>query len=347
MIIAMNTFLATTQAGLGEILRDEIQHRWDVAPEATSIRVVRNGAAVEFKLDRDNPAPLDLRVSEDLFRVLSSFDLVGSQADLQKLGRVSLKIPGNIGGRRLRVVVQANDAPQWRSYRRLDIQNALERAVAIRSPYRVVPESGDAELWAHQIDRRLYLSLRLSTIAGRQRDYRQGELPASLRPAVAAALVRLSDPQPGDVFLDPMCGSGTILLERALFGRYQHLLGGDISQAAVTATKANFGKRHQPWKVERWDATKLTLPDGSVDAIATNPPWGKQIGSSAQNNTLYPRFIGEAARVLRCGGRLAILTSETKLMDRAVQGLELKQVKLMGGVKVLGLAASIYVYKKN
>jgi tRNA (guanine6-N2)-methyltransferase len=79
-------------------------------------------------------------------------------------------------------------------------------------------------------------------------------LPASLRPTVAAAMVLLSDPRPDDVFLDSMCGGGTLLIERAQFGRYGLLLGGDIEPRALEASRRNIGPRYRPIQIHHWDA---------------------------------------------------------------------------------------------
>lgn len=52
-----------------------------------------------------------------------------------------------------------------------------------------------------------------------KRGYREYGNDAPLRETIAAALVLLSKWKPGRPFLDPMCGSGTIVIEAALIGR--------------------------------------------------------------------------------------------------------------------------------
>src|SRR5437588_40852 len=58
--------------------------------------------------------------------------------------------------------------------------------------------------------------LRLSDKTMRHRTYKGEHLPASLRPTVAAAMVRLAEARAGQVVLDPTCGAGTILAEQFL-----------------------------------------------------------------------------------------------------------------------------------
>jgi tRNA (guanine6-N2)-methyltransferase len=169
-----------------------------------------------------------------------------------------------------------------------------------------------------------------------------------LRPTVAAALVWLTRLRDADVFLDPMCGSGTILLERAVAGRYQQLVGGDSDPAAVAAALANFGPRHQPRRIERWDARALPLADDSVTAIACNLPWGRQVGEKAAMPALYAAVLPEWARVLASGGRMVLLTSEWDVLKtelRARPELELEQT--VANVEILGRRADIFVLTKH
>ena len=51
-----------------------------------------------------------------------------------------------------------------------------------------------------------------------KRGYRKTANEAPLRETLAAAMVKISRYRRGDIFLDPMCGSGTIAIEAALLG---------------------------------------------------------------------------------------------------------------------------------
>jgi 23S rRNA G2445 N2-methylase RlmL len=197
------------------------------------------------------------------------------------------------------------------------------------------------------------LAVRLSDHRMRHRTYKREHLPASLRPTLAAAMVFLSRPRPGDRFCDPMCGAGTILAERALAGSYRQLLGGDIDPLAVQASMANLA----PWRrrtlaagggcgLHLWDARALGLRSGSLDVIASNLPFGEQIGSHQENPALYRQFLAEAGRVLRPGGRAVLLSSEKELMRKLVhddRALHMERQVLVG---VLGQAARIYVLRR-
>jgi tRNA (guanine6-N2)-methyltransferase len=306
---------------------------------------------------------LELRTVEDVFVELGRHKLSGQLADVKALPqapvwgkplREALAVWSRVTGRPLvkrqqfRVVVQADDV-QWRQYRRQELMLAAERAMlAAGASWRLNRDETPLEVWLQQVGRELVVSVRLSDNTRRQRGGRAVEREAALRPTVAAALVWLTRLRDADVFLDPMCGSGTILLERAVAGRYQQLVGGDSDPAAVAAALANFGPRHQPRRIERWDARALPLADDSVTAIACNLPWGRQVGEKAAMPALYAAVLPEWARVLASGGRMVLLTSEWDVLKtelRARPELELEQT--VANVEILGRRADIFVLTKH
>ena len=115
----------------------------------------------------------------------------------------------------------------------------MERALLDRGWY-LAKGSAALDIWAEVHGDDGYISVKLSSNDMAQRPYKRAHIPASLKPTIAYSMVRLSRPHPDDVFLDPMCGAGTILLERAFVGRYRYLIGGDISTEALRATATKF-----------------------------------------------------------------------------------------------------------
>ena len=149
-------------------------------------------------------------------------------------------------------------------------------------------------------------ALRLSDATMRHRRYKTEHIAASLRPSVAAAMGWLTEPQADDVFLDPMCGAGTLLIERGVIARHRLLLGVDHGAEVLAAASANIGPRHKPRQLFRADARRLPLRSGSVTKIATNLPFGKRVGTHRDNVPLYREAIREMHRVLAPGGRMVL-----------------------------------------
>jgi tRNA (guanine6-N2)-methyltransferase len=203
------------------------------------------------------------------------------------------------------------------AFRRSDIGRAVAGGIADRFPdWLEVEDDAQFEVWVSLIEDRLIVGIRLSDAELRNRTYRVTNLPGALKPTVAYLMATLSGPQPDDVVLDPMCGAGTLLIERAHAGRYRRLLGGDIVGAAVTAAADNVGPRYQPLGLARWDARRLPLPDASVSVVLANLPFGKQFGTPEQNQSLYPALLDEWLRLLQPSGRLVLLTPENALLRR-------------------------------
>jgi tRNA (guanine6-N2)-methyltransferase len=324
---------------------------------------VRSADILTVSYDGEPARLLAVRTAEDVFAVLARIKLTGQVSDMRGLagspawmaslrGAVAdwSRVTGKPVVKRqiFRVVAQAEDAA-WRHYRRNELMLAAERGVmSAQTSWRLNRDEAPLEIWLQQAGHELLVSLRLSSAEMRQHGGRTIERAAALRPSVGAAMIRLTEPADDDVFLDPMCGTGTILLERAVAGRYELLLGGDIDQAAVDATLANFGPRHQPRQIERLDATDLPFRPGSVSAIATNLPWGRQISEQAALPKLYGAFLSEAGRVLVPGGRMVLLTSEWDMLKRELaEHPEFERRRTLSNVTILGRRADIFVLVKS
>jgi tRNA (guanine6-N2)-methyltransferase len=305
------------------------------------------------------PEPLrHLRTIEDLFVVVAYRS--GLVSDAAALDRIAATVrdapyiaqalttrarlmPGVRSGYRLRYRVIARMAGQHQ-FRRVDLARAVTRGIDEREDHswRFSPDDADVEFWVTLLDDELILAIRLTDERMRHREYKVAQLPGSLRPSVAAALAWLSQPGPDDLVLDPLCGAGTILIERAHLGRYRLLIGCDHDAAALAAARENVGPRYKPLELHPWDAAAIPLPDHSVSTIITNLPWGNRHGSHVENRRLYPRLFHEFQRLIQPGGRLVILTGETRLMSE-LSSRELFRPDKILQVSILGANAAVYV----
>lgn len=184
----------------------------------------------------------------------------------------------------------------------------------------------------------------------RHRTYKMEHQPASLRPTVAAAMVRLAEIKPEQVVLDPMCGAGTILAEVLEWSRHyqvrpSQVVGGDIEKAALRAAGPNLRKLGQA-SLSRWDARALPLADQSVDRIVCNPPFGKQLSRPEAIGPLYRDALREWDRVLRPGGRAVLLVSETGALRAATDAVAWRFIRHLR-VRVLGQPAFMSIWRKD
>lgn len=158
--------------------------------------------------------------------------------------------------------------------------------------------------------------LRLTPRPLSARAWRTERYEGGLNATIAAAIVQATDPQPSDRFVDLMCGSGTLLIERLMAGPAQQVVGYDVDPAAIAITKTHLRNAAiRGAKVELRNED-VRAAQGEFDQAVVNLPWGTSVGSHEENATLYPDVLATAARL---APRLFVLTHELKLFDSAVQ----------------------------
>jgi tRNA (guanine6-N2)-methyltransferase len=144
------------------------------------------------------------------------------------------------------------------------------------------------------------------------RSYRVCDRPGGLNASLAAALLLLAAPAPGAHIVDPFSGSGTLAIEGARADPHARVDAFDLEPEACACAARNVAAAGVGARVQLrvGDARDLPLPDAGVDLMLANPPWGDTHGDRALVEALYPAFLTEAARVLRPGGRLALVTQQ-------------------------------------
>jgi tRNA (guanine10-N2)-dimethyltransferase len=124
--------------------------------------------------------------------------------------------------------------------------------------------------------------------------------PGSMDPQLARALANVAGARPGATVLDPMCGTGGILVEAGLVGA--DALGMDVQPKMVAGARENLAAELDGgWGVVRGDARELPVADGSVDAVVFDAPYGRQSKIEGDINDLLSAALAEARRVTsRC-----------------------------------------------
>jgi 23S rRNA G2445 N2-methylase RlmL len=354
------TYLLHCVPGLEWVVEDEMRRRglrarvaktFSGLDERTSLLVVDSQAAPSELLR--------LRTVEDVF-VLAAFlpKLAPERRELETIRHGVASDPRlEAAAAAVQRTRPARGRPSWRvvsrmsgrhEFRRADSQRVVEEGLAKRlKGWRMVADNAQVEFWSHLLSNAFLLGARISDARMRHRTYLDASRRASLKPTLAAAMALLSQPRGDDVFLDPMCGSGTLLIERAEAGRYAQLLGGDLDAAAVAATQENIGSRYKPIEIAQWDATRLPLSDGLVSALACNLPFGKQVGTAEGNRTLYPALLSEFMRVVRPGGRIVLLSSDSRLLQGSVAKEKGIVIRRVFPVIVRGVTARIFQLERS
>jgi len=184
-----------------------------------------------------------------------------------------------------------------------------------------------------------------------QRGFRKSSVEAPIRENLAAGILALSGWKPGDPLLDPMCGSGTFLIEAAMialnkapglkrnFGfehwkdfdsvlfeniksEYQaqikplvfsHIYGSDEDLRAIRVTKGNLEEAGLKVAVElsRKSFNDIIAP-AKEGILITNPPYGVRIGEDEDLAEAYPLWASTMKQKLS-GWRTYFLTSDLRM----------------------------------
>lgn len=121
--------------------------------------------------------------------------------------------------------------------------------------------------------------------------------PGSMDPLEARAVANLAGARPGVTVLDPMCGTGGVLVEAGLVGA--RVLGFDVQTKMARGARENLAHYlDDDVEVGRADATRLPILDGSVDAAVFDVPYGRQSTVEGESTeTLVQGALREAMRV--------------------------------------------------
>jgi tRNA G10 N-methylase Trm11 len=184
-----------------------------------------------------------------------------------------------------------------------------------------------------------------------QRDRQSGILP----PKIARMMINLAKMQQHDAFLDPFCGSGTVLQEAIYLG-YTNVTGTDVSGKAVKDSTINIdwlfkNLRHldrdaHHVRIQTADVLQLSkaINPSTIDAIVTEPFLGPTLRRSPTkgqvDNTfatlrhLYLQAFREFAKVMKKDGRVVMIFPAFFVGREIIYFDILKDANLKGFVQI-------------
>lgn len=231
----------------------------------------------------------------------------------------------------------------------MDIARVVGSVVQALDPSPPVSlDDPDVVLYAELVGYEFRLAVDLTPFVNlRDRGYRVYVHPSSLNPVVARALCKLARVDDGSTFVDPMCGSGTIVIEGLLEAPYAEGFGFDVKIEHVAGARANAAAARVHAEFGVADARTLAnLLRGGIDAVITNPPYGIRERAVGGLREVYEKLFEGARSVLEEGGRLVLLSPLKRLVERTA----LKLNWLPDSVRQLdmgGLTTFVYVFVKR
>ena len=316
-------FFATCPRGLEALLADEL-----LAQHALKIDVTDGGVSFEGNLDTMYRVNLHSRIAT---RIMSRVGQ-GSYASEEDIYKATFKLnwPSWFKvNQTIRVKVTGVKCPlkslDFVTLRIKDAvcdrfreEGALRPSVSVRDP--------DVRIHAYLTQDQYQLYLDTSGAPLYQRGFRDVSVIAPLRENLAAGILMLTGWKPPAPFLDPMCGSGTFLIEAAMmavnqppgmkrtFGfqkltsfdeslwkkieneatnkmkpiEFLDIYGSDMDLRAVRVARHNLkvAGLEEVAKVMQSDFVKLEPPT-SEGVLVTNPPYGQRIGEDEDLKEVY------------------------------------------------------------
>ena len=182
-----------------------------------------------------------------------------------------------------------------------------------------------------------------------KRGHKQAMGKAPMRETMAAVFLRACGYDGNEPVLDPMCGSGTFLIEAAEISRnlmagrsrgfafekltsydagavqkikgawqtrasIQHFYGSDRNVNVIGFANANAKRAgvEEYCDFKPIPLTKVKRPDGPAGLVIVNPPYGARIGKKKDLFALYSAF-GDLMRDQFRGWRVGLITSDIRL----------------------------------
>ena len=133
--------------------------------------------------------------------------------------------------------------------------------------------------------------------------------PVSLEPRLARAAVNIAAGIKQGLVVDPMCGTGGIVIESALTGR--ETIGIDFDPEMVIGSKQNLEWAGVSADVKRADATRFEFPNNTV-AVVVDPPYGRN--SKGDDLVLVNMLENLSKQIPNCD-LVVILPTEEKQND--------------------------------
>jgi putative N6-adenine-specific DNA methylase len=371
----MERFFATCPRGLELLLVDELR-------QLGAEKVHAVGGGVQFAGDfvlcyRVN---LESRIaSRVLWQVASGG--YRSEDDIYRIAYAPAWTDWFDAARTIRVDISATKSPLTSlNFVTLKIKDAVcdkIRALSKRRPS-VDTRAPDISIQGHLTEREFTLYLDTTGEPLFKRGQRIASGGAPLRENLAAGILRLAGWTPGITLLDPMCGSGTILMEAACIaldiapglGRHfafeklknfdaqgwreliqrrgarrkprtpQPIYGSDISADVLRAARANLAGAglEQVVSLKCANVLDITAP-AKEGVIVTNPPYGVRLGEQQGLAELYPK-IGDVFKKQFSGWR-AYLLSADMMLPKLIRLAVSKRTPLFNGA----LECRLFEYK--
>lgn len=168
-------------------------------------------------------------------------------------------------------------------------------------------------------DGKLFPCLKCHTLKDIRFEYRKNAIAASIHPSTAALLVELAAPylKENAQIMDPFCGVGTMLIERAIHTGAREMYATDIFGEAIEMGRENAALAKQRINFIHRDFFDFKH-EYLFDEIITNMPVrGKR--TKEEMDTFYSRFFEKAQEILSSDATIIMYTNEIGFVKKQLR----------------------------
>ena len=161
--------------------------------------------------------------------------------------------------------------------------------------------------------------LKLSAMKDERFMYRKYAMATSMQPAKAALMMHYLKPymkEDGNI-LDPFCGTGTLLIERAFAGTYKSLYGLDISGQAVQAAWENSQRAKKVLNLVQRNFNDFKH-EYTFDEIITDMPRQSAHMKYKQLEYLYQLLFVRSRELMAEKAVMAVYCEDAQMMERCL-----------------------------
>jgi 23S rRNA G2445 N2-methylase RlmL len=169
----------------------------------------------------------------------------------------------------------------------------------------------------------------LKDIPLHRRQWRSQSYNAQLHPPIAAAMAKIAIATNNSTFIDPFCGSGTILIEAALQKNELNYIGFDTERSAIQIATEN--SRLANTRIAFYNANFYNSFNDMEDYfIISNPPWGEKHLIDSESEEIFIKKLIEI--ISKSRGALLLIPKEInqKILDKGMKGEEKFQTRIRG-----------------
>ncbi|MDP3955662.1 MAG: hypothetical protein Q8Q18_00240 [bacterium] len=161
------------------------------------------------------------------------------------------------------------------------------------------------------------------------RGYRAEHMPGAMDATIAYALNSLCELERAETYLNPFCGSATLLLEAAdEYTNLTSLIGFDDDKKILSFAYKNVGEAGMLSRITLKYGDVVKSPElGPADVITADLPFGMVISKDEDIARLYDAFVSYASHKLNPDGCLGVFTPKAELIENSLRNSQFKNVK--------------------